>query len=73
MKRKDQTQKPAWLTDNDVANRYAVARVTVWRWAHAGNIPRPRKIGPNSSRWSAAELDAHDARMLVNQRTQAIG
>ena len=57
--------KPAWLSDQDVADRYAIkSRITVWRWAKAGHIPQPKKIAPNTTRWSAAELDAHDARLL---------
>lgn len=63
----------SWLTDTQVAARYGVSRVTVWRWAQQNRIPQPRKIGPNTTRWHAAELDKADARMLVNHRTQAIG
>ena len=56
---------PAWLSDLDVARRYGVkSRITVWRWSQAGHIPKPRKIAPNTTRWSAAELDAHDARLM---------
>ena len=62
-----------WLTDREVAARYGVSRITVWRWAKAGRLPDPHKIGPNTARWNAAELDALDARMLASQRTRAIG
>lgn len=56
---------PVWLSDLDVANRYGIkSRITVWRWAKAGHIPKPKKIAPNTTRWSAAELDAHDARIM---------
>lgn len=49
-----------WLSDKKVAERYGIARVTVWRWAREGHLPRPKRIGPKSSRWSLAELDARD-------------
>jgi predicted DNA-binding transcriptional regulator AlpA len=63
----------AWLTDRDLAIRYGISRVTVWRWARTGRIPQPHRLGPNTSRWSAAEIAERDARFLVNNRTQAIG
>ena len=49
-----------WLSDKAVANRYDIARVTVWSWVRKGILPPPKKLGPNTSRWSAAELDRRD-------------
>jgi len=63
---------PIWLSDLQLAQRYGVSRVTIWRWAKEGRIPSPRKIGPNTTRWSRAELDALDARMMAGQRTRAM-
>jgi predicted DNA-binding transcriptional regulator AlpA len=37
--------KAAWLADVDVAALLGVHRSTVWRWADAGLIPQPRRIG----------------------------
>lgn len=56
--------QPAWLSDRDLALRYSVSRITIWRWARAGNIPKPRKLAANTSRWSADEIEAHDQRMI---------
>lgn len=55
--------RPTWLSDRDLALRYGVSRVTIWRWAREGVIPTGKKIGPNVTRWSAAEIEAHDAEM----------
>lgn len=55
--------RPTWLSDRDLADRYAVSRMTIWRWARKGIIPAGKKIGPNTTRWSAAEIQAHDAAM----------
>ena len=55
--------RPAWLSDRDLALRYAVSRVTIWRWAREGIIPAGKKIAPNTTRWSATEIEAHDAAM----------
>jgi predicted DNA-binding transcriptional regulator AlpA len=51
----------AWLSDRDLAKRYAVSRMTIWRWARSGHLPAPRKVGPNVTRWPAQAIEAHDA------------
>ena len=47
------------LTVLDVAKALGVSPATIWRWAKAGRIPQPRKIGENSTRWDSAELAQH--------------
>ena len=61
-----------WLTDRDLAARYGVSRITPWRWAkdEKRGFPKPRKLGANTSRWSAAEVEAYDRRMM-NQSSEA--
>jgi len=54
------TNHQTWLSDKDVAARYSIARVTVWSWVRKGILPPPKKLGPNTSRWSATELDQRD-------------
>jgi prophage regulatory protein len=51
-----------FLTDLQVADRYAVSRPTVWRWVREGHLPPPESIGPNTRRWRIATLDEWDAR-----------
>ncbi len=54
-----------YSSDKAVGVRYEVDRATIWRWAnhpryqHLG-FPKPEKIGPNTSRWNDAKLDAWD-------------
>lgn len=56
---------PAWLSDREVGARYGVSRISVWRWSKENeNFPKPRKIGPNTSRWNSAELDQFDQRQI---------
>lgn len=43
-----------------VASRYCCHPSTVWRWAKAGEFPKPVKIG-GATRWLVSELDAFDA------------
>lgn len=33
-----------------------VSEVTIWRWAKAGKLPRPRKIGANTTRFNVGEV-----------------
>jgi prophage regulatory protein len=58
-----------WLSDQDVASRYGVSRITVWRWSKAGQFPKPRKLGANTTRWLASEIEAHDAALIAETET----
>lgn len=44
-----------------VAAIHDVGPATIWRWAKAGTIPSPEKIGPNTTRWSVGKLRRHRA------------
>ncbi|AAZ97957.1 Possible Transcriptional Regulator [Thiobacillus denitrificans ATCC 25259] len=35
-----------------------VSQVTVWRWAKAGRLPAPRKLGKGTTRWNVGEVRA---------------
>lgn len=49
--------KPAYLSDHQVAARYSVTRLTVWRWSGGnGGFPQPIKIGPSCTRWRFEDL-----------------
>lgn len=66
----------SYLRDKAVAKRYNVSRSTLWRWAHEPrfadlNFPKPYKIGPNTSVWDEAELDAWDAERKAQTNTAA--
>jgi len=50
-----QTRK---LKDSEMAKLYGVSRATIWRWANDGAIPKPQKIGANTTRWDGAEVKA---------------
>ena len=57
----------SYSSDRKVGERYDVNRVTPWRWANDPRyeylgFPKPKKLGPNTSRWDDAELDEYDAR-----------
>ena len=46
------------IRDTEMAAIYGVSRATIWRWASAGTIPAPQKIGANTTRWDGAEVKA---------------
>lgn len=35
-----------------------VSLPTLWRWAREGHMPKPFKLGPNTTVWDADEIDA---------------
>ena len=46
------------LTDKEVGKALGISRMSVWRWAKAGRLPQPRKLGGNTTRWDSAEVQA---------------
>ena len=46
-----------FLSDQQVADRFAVSRVTVWRWARAAAFPHPVKLSPGCSRWRLTDIE----------------
>lgn len=51
------TRSPAFLKDVDLAARFGVSRVTIWRWAREGRLPSPVRLGPGSTRWRRTEIE----------------
>jgi len=56
------TPEQKFITDLQVAERYAISRPSVWRWVRLGHLPPPESIGPNTRRWRIDTLDKWDAR-----------
>ena len=46
-----------YLSDKQLAERYGVTRVCIWRWARAGRFPQPIKLTPGCTRWRAADVE----------------
>ena len=47
-----------YLSVRQVAAIYGVSKATIWRWAKLGILQPPIKVGPNTTRWLAADLEA---------------
>ena len=54
-----QTTKPAFLTPNELAARWGVHPVSVYKWHKAGLIPQPFRVGTNL-RWHLSDIEAHE-------------
>ena len=51
-------QSNTFLSDLEVADRYRVNRVTIWRWVKSNHLPSPKKLSPGCTRWRLEELEA---------------
>ncbi|RMX61788.1 helix-turn-helix transcriptional regulator [Roseibium alexandrii] len=51
-----------YLSDQDLAVRWGIARPTVWRW-HRENLSFPRcvKLTPGCSRWKLSDIEQWEA------------
>jgi predicted DNA-binding transcriptional regulator AlpA len=52
----DSLPNTAYVRASVVAAWRGVSTVTVWRWAKAGHLPKPVKIGPNTTAWQVGAL-----------------
>ncbi|EYD75855.1 phage transcriptional regulator, AlpA [Rubellimicrobium mesophilum DSM 19309] len=50
-----------YLSDKQVAQRFAVTRPTIWRWARAADFPKPVSLSPGCTRWRLADVEAWEA------------
>lgn len=55
-----------YLSASQLARRYGVHVVTVWRWAQAGRIPRPIRLTPRTTRWRKDQIEEADAARALN-------
>jgi predicted DNA-binding transcriptional regulator AlpA len=45
-----------------LAGRYGCHPITIWKWVAKGILPRPTKLGPNTTRWLGAVIEQHERR-----------
>ena len=46
-----------FLSDKNVAARLDVSRATIWRWAQAGDFPKPVKLSVHCTRWRSQDIE----------------
>ena len=47
-----------YLSDKQLALRYAVTRQTVWRWSREGKFPKPVTLSQGCTRWRLSDVEA---------------
>ena len=48
-----------------LAQVLAVSEVTIWRWSKDSRLPKPRKLGANTTRWNVGEVRAALAKLAA--------
>lgn len=61
-----------YLTIDEVAGRYRVSKQTVRRWAAAGVIAPPVRLGRRLIRWRAADLAEREAMQPAAPKPQPV-
>ena len=46
----------AYVSAARLARALDVSETTIWRMAKAGRLPKPHKLGANTTRWAVADL-----------------
>jgi prophage regulatory protein len=60
MERKEKATQNVYSRDIDLAKRYGVSRVTIWRWVAKGDFPKPVSLSPGCSRWYGPDVNEWD-------------
>lgn len=51
-----------FLTDRQLAARWSVGRVTIWRWVKSNPaFPAPVSLSPGCTRWRLADVEKWEA------------
>ncbi|GHC45640.1 helix-turn-helix transcriptional regulator [Neogemmobacter tilapiae] len=51
-----------FLTDMQIAERYSVTRVTIWRWRKVDpTFPQPFNLSPGCVRWRLTDIEKWEA------------
>ena len=51
------------LSDKDVAEKLAISRASVWRFANEGKLPKPVRLSESTQRWRATEINSYLANL----------
>lgn len=55
---------PTYISDKQLAERFNVSRVTIWRWASQFDFPKPVKLSGNCTRWNLADVEAWEQKKI---------
>ena len=54
----DDLPDSAGVSARTLAQLFSVSDITIWRWAKTGRLPKPSKLGSNTTRWNVGEVRA---------------
>lgn len=52
----DDLPASAQVPARTLAGLLDISEVTVWRWSKSGKLPKPRKLGANTTRFNVGEV-----------------
>lgn len=61
----DELPASAEVPARALAGLLDISEVTVWRWSKIGKLPRPRKLGANTTRFNVGEVRAALAKLAA--------
>jgi len=56
-----QLQYDTYQSDKQLAEKYEVARGTIWRWVKENDFPKPVKLGSGCTRWKSSAVEEWEA------------
>ena len=59
-----------YSSDKVLARYYDTTRKTIWIWSKDGTLPKPHKIGKNTTRWLNSEVRAMGGCEMTNSIDQ---
>jgi hypothetical protein len=51
----------SYLSASDLARRYKIHLMTVWKWRASGVLPPGELVGPATRRWRSDEIEKFEA------------
>lgn len=52
-----------FVTDRQLAARYAVSRASIWRWVSSGQLPQPIHLASGTTRWNLEDVERHEQKL----------
>ena len=53
----ERTPKAAYLSRDEICERWGISRATSYNYQRDGYLPKPVRLGPGSARWPIAEIE----------------
>lgn len=55
----------AFIQSTTLAALFQTSGTTIWRWTKDGKLPKPHKLGENTTRWKVGEVRAAIAKLAA--------